>query len=60
MDRVLRELQKGKTLSHREVKRSLAKELHREPNDYVKISRRLYKEQTLGQIFGRAKKHWKG
>jgi hypothetical protein len=34
--------------------------LHREPTDYVKISRRLYKGQTLGQIFGRAKKHWKG
>jgi hypothetical protein len=60
MDHGLRELQKGKTLSHREGKRSLAKELHREPTDYVKISRRLYKGQTLGQIFGRAKKHWKG
>jgi hypothetical protein len=35
---------KGKTLSHREVKRSLAKELHREPTDYVKISRRLESE----------------
>lgn len=60
MDRGLRELQKGKTLSHREVKRSLAKELHREPTDYVKISRRLYKGQTKDHIFSRAKKHWKG
>ena len=34
--------------------------LHREPTDYVKISRRLYKGQTIGQIFSRAKKHWKG
>ena len=34
--------------------------LHREPTDYVKISRRLYKRQTIGQIFSRAKKHWKG
>ena len=34
--------------------------LHREPTDYVKISRRLYKGQTVDQIFSRAKKHWKG
>ena len=34
--------------------------LHREPTDYVKISWRLYKGQTIGQIFSRAKKHWKG
>jgi hypothetical protein len=60
VDRGLRELQEGKTLSHAEVKRGLAKWLHREPTDYVKISRRLYKGQTIGQIFSRAKKHWKG
>jgi hypothetical protein len=60
MDRGLRELQKGKTLSYREVKRSLAKVVHREPTDYVKISRRLYKGQTTDHIFSRAKKHWKG
>ena len=33
--------------------------LHREPTDYVKISRRLYKGQTTEQIFTRAKKRWK-
>ena len=34
--------------------------LHREPTDYVKVSRSLYKGQTLDDIFGRAKKQWKG
>ncbi len=33
--------------------------LHREPTDYVEISRRLYKGQTIDEIFNRAKKHWK-
>lgn len=33
--------------------------LHREPTDYVDLSRRLYKGQTVGEIFTRAKKHWK-
>jgi hypothetical protein len=33
--------------------------LHREPTDYVDISRRLYKGQTIDEIFNRAKKHWK-
>ncbi len=30
---------------------------HREPTDYVEISRRLYKGQTIDEIFDRAKKH---
>ena len=34
--------------------------LHREPTDYVEISRRLYEGQTIDEIFERAKKHWKG
>ncbi len=34
--------------------------LHREPTDYVKISRRLYEGQSIDQIFERAEKHWKG
>ena len=34
--------------------------LHRESTDYVEISRRLYKEQTIDEIFKRAKKQWKG
>jgi hypothetical protein len=33
--------------------------LQREPTDYVAISRRLYKEQTIEDIFNRTKKHWK-
>lgn len=30
----------------------------REPTDYVEISRRIYEEQTLDEIFERAKQHW--
>ena len=33
--------------------------LHREPTDYVNISQRLYKGQTVDEIFKRTKKHWK-
>jgi len=33
--------------------------LHREPTDYVEISRQLYEGQTIEGIFERAKKHWK-
>jgi len=33
---------------------------HREPTDYVRISSRLYKGQTIDEIYKRAKKHWKG
>lgn len=32
--------------------------LHREPTDYVEISKRIYKGQTVDEIFDRAKKHW--
>ncbi|MEK6645750.1 MAG: hypothetical protein AABY84_03640 [Candidatus Firestonebacteria bacterium] len=34
--------------------------LHREPTDYVEISKHLYKKQTINNIFERAKKQWKG
>lgn len=34
--------------------------LHRESTDYVEISKRLYKGQTVEEIFKRAKKQWKG
>jgi hypothetical protein len=34
--------------------------IHREPTDYVEISQRLYDGQTLEEIFGRARKNWKG
>lgn len=33
--------------------------LHREPTDYVEISKRLYEGQTIDEIFKRAKKYWK-
>jgi hypothetical protein len=33
--------------------------LHREPTDYVEISRQLYEGQTIEGIFERAKKNWK-
>jgi len=34
--------------------------LHREPTDYVEISRRLYEGQTIDDIFERATKHGEG
>lgn len=33
--------------------------LHREPTDYIKISRRLYRGQSIDDIFTRARKQWK-
>jgi len=33
--------------------------LHREPTNYVEISRRLYEGQTIDEIFERAREHWK-
>jgi len=33
--------------------------LHREPTDYVEVSRRLYEGQTIEEIFERAREHWK-
>ncbi|MGK7900932.1 MAG: hypothetical protein AB4352_05860 [Hormoscilla sp.] len=32
--------------------------LYWEPTDYVEISRRLYAEQTIDEIFARARKNW--
>jgi hypothetical protein len=32
--------------------------LHRDPTDYVEISRRLYEGQSVYEIFARARKHW--
>ena len=32
--------------------------LHRQPTDYVEISRRLYEGQTVEDIFARAKEQW--
>lgn len=33
---------------------------HHDSTDYVDISRQLYSEQTMEDIFERAKTHWKG
>jgi hypothetical protein len=32
--------------------------IHREPTDYVDVSRRLYEGQTINEIFDRAKAQW--
>ena len=32
--------------------------IHRDPTDYVEISRRLYQGQTVDEIFDRAKGQW--
>jgi len=34
--------------------------IHRDSTDYVEISRRLYEQQTVNEIFARAKENWKG
>lgn len=34
--------------------------MHREPTDYVQISRRLYEAQSLDKIFNRTRQNWKG
>jgi len=33
--------------------------LHREPTDYVEISRKLYEGQSIEEIFERAREEWK-
>jgi len=32
--------------------------LHRDPTDYVEISRRLYEGQSVDEVFERARKRW--
>ena len=32
--------------------------LHREPTDYVEVSRKLYDGQTVDEVFDRAKAEW--
>jgi len=32
--------------------------MHREPTDYVEVSRRLYKGQTVDEIYSRAADNW--
>lgn len=48
----------NKALGHAAALRFLTL-LHREPTDYVEISRRLYEGQTIGEIFERARESWK-
>ncbi len=48
----------NKTLGTTAALRFLAL-LHREPTDYVKISRRLYQGQKIEEIFERAKGNWR-
>ena len=33
---------------------------HREPTDYVEVSKKLYENQGVEEIFKRAKAHWRG
>ncbi len=48
----------NKALGHTAALRFLTL-LHREPTDYVEISRRLYEGLSVDEIFDRAKKHFK-
>ena len=34
--------------------------LHQEPTNYVDVSKRLYREQTIDDIFARAGQNWQG
>lgn len=49
----------NKALGPAEALRFLAL-FHREPTDYVEISRKLYEGQTVDEIFKRAREHWRG
>lgn len=49
----------NKALGPAEAMRFLAL-FHREPTDYVEISKKLYEGQTVEEIFKRAKQNWRG
>jgi len=49
----------NKALGPAEALRFLAL-FHREPTDYVEISKKLYEGQTVEAIFKRAKEHCRG
>ena len=49
----------NKALGPAEVLRFLAL-FRSEPTDYVEVSRRLYENQSVEEIFKRAKEHWRG
>lgn len=49
----------NKALGPAEALRFLAL-FHREPTDYVEVSKKLYENQSMEEIFKRAKEHWRG
>jgi hypothetical protein len=49
----------NKALGPAEALRFLAL-LRREPTDYVEVSKKLYENQSVEEIFSRAKEHWSG
>jgi hypothetical protein len=49
----------NKALGPAEALRFLAL-FHRESTDYVEISKKLYENQSVEEIFKRAKEHWRG
>ncbi len=49
----------NKVLGPAEALRFLAL-FHREPTDYVDVSKKLYENQSVEEIFKRAKEHWRG
>jgi hypothetical protein len=49
----------NKALGPTEALRFLAHFLS-EPTDYVEVSRRLYENQSVEEIFKRAREHWRG
>jgi hypothetical protein len=51
--------ERAKAMDEAEALRFLAL-FHREPTDYVEISKKLYEGQTVEEIFRRAKENWRG
>ena len=49
----------NKALGPAEALRFLAL-FHREPTDYVDVSKKLYENQSVEEIFKRAREHWRG
>ena len=49
----------NKVLCPTEALRFLA-HFHREPTDYVDVSKKLCENQSVEEIFKRAKEHWSG
>jgi len=49
----------NKALGPAEALRFLAL-FHHEPTDYVEVSKKLYENQSVEEIFKRAKEHWRG